>query len=456
MEAAKKRSDRATPEQLLQRLVKKFTHHALWDALLIFLPPLAAVLYCLYYLFINLWISPWATSVLSFTALAMSVLAIVMRYRPNVPSIPFVARLMDDRAGAKDRFLTLATLSSPAAAPLVSRLRAEAAELQRRIAIKREFPYRINRHAYWSLLISLAAAALFPLLLPLAHSTLHPQPPHKRLGELAERMALRPNLGETARSLQNLAAKLEEPKLTPQEKQKLARDERNKIEELEKKQTQQQDRDLLNQAAGALQGVEQQSGGRERTKDQQGGGGIQSNLPHQGQGEGKQSEGSGSDGKGELNARFDDQMQQGKMAKPNPQEQSKEKTAAAKSGGDRADPSQTGKEQSNERTGKMDGKDEKSGRGKVSEEIPQGAPPERFYKPGEGDYRGLKGADYVTVQLPEELTGQGKGGGQKKDSKGGRAASSQVPVSNVPLPKHVPDAPAERQQMPLEYRGIFR
>jgi hypothetical protein len=29
-------------------------------------------------------------------------------------------------------------------------------------------------------------------------------------------------------------------------------------------------------------------------------------------------------------------------------------------------------------------------------------------------------------------------------------------VSNVPLPPHVPDAPAEKQQLPLEYRGIIR
>jgi hypothetical protein len=60
------------------------------------------------------------------------------------------------------------------------------------------------------------------------------------------------------------------------------------------------------------------------------------------------------------------------------------------------------------------------------------------------------------VQLPEELAAEGKGVGQKKESKGGKTPGSQVPVSNIPLPKHVPDAPAEKQQMPLEYRGIIR
>jgi hypothetical protein len=29
-------------------------------------------------------------------------------------------------------------------------------------------------------------------------------------------------------------------------------------------------------------------------------------------------------------------------------------------------------------------------------------------------------------------------------------------VSNVPLPAHVPNAPAEKQQLPIEYRGVIR
>ena len=41
---------------------------------------------------------------------------------------------------------------------------------------------------------------------------------------------------------------------------------------------------------------------------------------------------------------------------------------------------------------------------------------------------------------------------QSKDPK----AYPKVPVSNVPLPAHVPDAPTEKQQLPLEYRGIIR
>ena len=460
MEAVKETSQRHGPEQLIHGLVRKLTQHALWDALLVFVPPLAAVLYCLFYLYSNLWISPVIAVVLGIAALAAGALAITIRYRPNIPSAPIAARLIDDRAGAEDRFLTLTTLPpSAAVASLMSRLRAEAAGLQARVAITSEFPYRIKRHIYLSWLVSLAAALLFQLLLPLAHSALYPQPAHERIRELAQRMAQRPNLRETALSLQNLAAKLEDPKLPSEEKQRMAQEEREKIGEQQKKQTQEQDRDLLDQAAGTLQGIEQQSGGAQRKKDQDGGtGGVQSNLPQQGQGEGKQSAGSGGDSKGELNAQLNNEMQQGKMARGNPNEQGKEKNPGDKSSamGNQPDPNNAGKDQSKEHPGKTEGgKDEKTGRSKASEEIPQGAPPaERFYKPGEGD-QGIKGVGYVTVQLPEELAAEG-GGGRKKDSKGGKSARSQVPVSNVPLPRHVPDAPTEKQQMPLEYRGIIR
>jgi hypothetical protein len=333
--------------------------------------------------------------------------------------------------------------------------------LQSQIVLEREFHYRIKRHVYSSALVSLAAALLFQLLLPVAHSMLHPQPAHERLRELAQLMAQRPRLQQTARSLRNLADKLTDPKLPPQEKQNLVREERKEIEKQEKKETQKQDRELLNQAAGTLQGLEQQSGsGSERKKDQDGGaGGVQSNLPQQGRGEGKQSEGGG-DGKGEINAQLNNEMQQGKTAQGNTKEQPKEKNAGSKSSttGNQPDPNQPGKDQSKERVGKSEGgKDERMGRSKTSEEIPQGAPPaERYYKPGEGEHQGIKGAGYVTVELPEELAADGKGGSRNKQSKGGKAPSSQVPVSNVPLPKHLPDAPAEKQQMPLEYRGIIR
>jgi hypothetical protein len=461
MAASRENTQRGTPEQLIQGLVRKLRQHVLWDALLIFLPPLAAVFYCLFYLYLNAWLTLLSAALVGFAALLLCSVAVAVRYRPRIPSTPSAARLIDDHAAAQDRFLTLATLPpSPAVASLLAHLRAEAAALQSGIALKREFPYKIKRPVYLSLIVSLVAALLFHLILPVAHSTLHPQFPHQRLRDIAQQMSSRPNLQEIARSLQNLADKLEDPKVSPQEKHDAAHEERQRIQDQENKEPERQDRDLLSQASGTLEGIEQQSGVAERKKDQQGGGGsIQSNVPQQGQGEGNQSQGNGADSKGEGNAEANGDMQDGKMAKADPKEQGTEKAPGDKSGGsgNQPDSNKAAKDQSNnDRPGKTDGPGaDRDGRNKV-EDIPQTAPPaDRFHKPGEGGYQGLKGAGYVTVQLPEELAAEGKGG-QSKSAKSGKTATSQVPVSNVPLPKHVPDAPSEKQQMPLEYRGIIR
>ncbi len=452
---------RDTPEQLIHGVVRKLTNHVLWDALRIFLPPLAVVLYILFYLYLTGWLSPSVAALLGFVAFAIGAMAILMRYRPNVPSARTAARLIDDRAGAQDRFLTLATLQpSPGAAFLLARLRAEAAGLQSRIAVKREFPYKIKRPVYSSLIVSSCAVLLFHLLLPVAHSSLRPQPAHERLRDLAQEMAARPNLQEIAQSLKDLAAKLEDPKVLPQERQDLAREERRKVSEQAKKESAKQDRDLLSQAAGTLRGIEQQSGAGERTNDQQSGGGdIQSNLPQQGQGESKQSQGSGGDSKGETNADSKGDMQDGKIARGDPKEQGNEKAPGNTNGGkaNQPDPDKSASQRNNDRPGTSDGPGaDRDGRSKVTDEIPQTAPPaDRFHKPGEGGYQGVKGAGYVTVQLPEEHAGTGTGG-ESRNSKSGKASSSQLPISNAPLPKHVPDAPSEKQQMPLEYRSIIR
>jgi hypothetical protein len=461
MQASRKKIARGVPEQLIQRLVRKLTYQVLWDALLIFLPPLAAILYFLVHFYLHGWLSLSSAALLGFLALGVCAVAIVVRYRPNVPSRRAAARLIDDRAGAQDRFLTLATLQpSPAAASLLARLRLEAAGLQSRIALKREFPYKIKRPVYLSLVVSLIAVLLFHLLLPVAHSTLRAPPAHERLRDLAQQMTARPNLQEIARSLKDLATKLEDPKVLPQEKQERAREERRKVEQHEKQEAQKQDRDLLSQAAGTLEDVEQQSGAGERKKDQEGGGGgIQSNLPQQGQGEGKQSQGSGGDSQGGKDAQSDRDLKDGKMARGEPKEQGEETAAGDTNGGKAEQPqsAQSPNQSKNDRPGTKDGPGaDGDGRNKVTEEIPQTAPPvDRFHKPGEGGYQGIKGAGYVTVQLPEELTADGKGS-QRQSSKSAKPATSQLPVSNVPLPKHVPDAPAEKQQMPLEYRGLIR
>ncbi len=100
--------------------------------------------------------------------------------------------------------------------------------------------------------------------------------------------------------------------------------------------------------------------------------------------------------------------------------------------------------------GELEGRGDKS----KGEEIPGGATPERFLQPGEQGEKGIKGARFVTVQLPEDKT-------EDSDAEGAsgkrRKLLPKVPVSNVPLRQpDAPDAAPEKQPLPLEYRRLIR
>ena len=458
---------REYPERLVSRLVAQLRHQALWDSLLCFSPPLLVLIYIAGYLYHGAWVGPLAASLATLVSIGVGILAVTLRYRPLVPSVAKASRLVDERTGAKDRFLTLATID-PVRGPagLIARLRTETAGFLDRIELRRDFPYKVKRSFYASLIGSVLAGLLFHLLLPVAHSTLTSLPAHQRLRELAEKMAERPRLMGIARSLQTLAAKLEDPKVAREERLALIEETQKKVGEQQKKEEQKDDRDLLGQTASTLKSLEQQSGaGQDQQKNQEKGGGIQSDLPQEGQGEGKPSPGGGGEQKGEMSAQLSKDMQQGKTAQGDPKAQSGEKNSQKQSDGkgnqtdpNKPDPNKPGMEKGKDSAGKAQGgADGKGGRGKSSEEIPQGAPPaDRFHQAGEQGREGIKGARYVTVQLPEEVAAETKGEkGGNKDAKGNRVGAK-VPVSNVPLPAHVPDAPTETQQMPLEYRGIIR
>jgi hypothetical protein len=451
---------RDSPEQWVGRLVAQLRNHALWDSLLIFSPPLLVAIYLAVYLYRGAWIAPITFLLLSGAVIGVGLLAVVVRTRPLIPSVRSAARLVDEKTKAKDRFLTLATIDVglwPAA--LVGRLRREAATLLERIDFRREFPYRIKRSFYWSFLVSLIAAALLHLSMPLMGSSRRQAPAYEKLSELAEKMAQRPPLSALAHNLRTLAMKLEHPNVAEQEKQMLIHETLEQVEKQQKTEEEKENRALLGEASSTLQGLEQQSGRSQQKDSEKGDGGAQSNPSQEGQGEGKQSQGGG-DSKGELNAERSKDMQQGQGARGDPKEQGKEKNQQNQRDGkdNQPDPSnKSDKDTGKELTGKTPGgSQEKLGRSR-SEEIPQGAPPaERFYQPGEQGKEGVKGARYVTVQLPEELAADSKGEGAiSKPSKETRAYPK-APVSNAPLPAYVPDAPTEKQQLPLEYRGIIR
>lgn len=460
---------RENPQRLVSRLVAQLRHQALWDSLLCFSPPLLVLIYIAAYLYHGAWIGPLTALLVTLAAIGVGILGVTLHYRPRVPSVAKASRLVDERTGAEDRFLTLATIE-PARGPagLIARLRTEAAGFLDRIELRRDFSYQVKNSFYASAIVSVLALLLFHLLLPAAPSTSASLLGYQRLRELAEKMTERPRLVPIARSLQTLAAKLEDPKVAPEEKQALIEEAQKKVSEQQKKEKQKDDRDLLGQTASTLKNLEQQSGaGQEQTKQEKGGGGVQSNLPQEGQGEGKPSPGGGGEQQGEMSAQLSKDMQQGKTAQGDPKEQSSEKNSQKPGDGkgnqpdpNKPDPNKPGKEKGKDSAGKAQGGgDDKGGRGKTSEDIPEGTPPkDRLYNAGEGEKggQGIKGARYVTVQLPEEMAAETKEEkGRNKDAKGSRVGSK-VPVSNVPLPAHVPDAPTETQQMPLEYRGIIR
>jgi hypothetical protein len=149
-------------------------------------------------------------------------------------------------------------------------------------------------------------------------------------------------------------------------------------------------------------------------------------------------------------------VQKEKSARSDSREKSKEKSSQADGAGrgEQPDPNKSDRGAGTELAAKTRaGSPEKLGRSR-SEEPPRDAPPaERFYKPGE-EGKGVKGAGYVTVQLPEELAVESKGEGTI--GKPTKDIYPKSPMSNAPLPAHVPGAPAEKQPLPLEYRGIIR
>jgi len=282
---------------------------------------------------------------------------------------------------------------------------------------------------------------------------------HQRLKELVDQMARKPALSRLANDLKSLETKLENPQLPRQEKQELIEEMESKIAEQQKKEVDKEDRELLGQAASAAKGMEKElsTGGQDQQKDQKGGG-VQDNLSKQGQGENKQSQSGSGESKGDSSTMPNKDMEQGKSAQGNTKEPGPEKNRQqGDAKNDQPDPNQPSKEEGKEKMAKNSaGSRDGAGKTQVSEEPPQGpSPAERFYKPGEGP-EGIRGGRYVTVQLPEELAADSKGESRpSKESKGTRTRS-QVPVSNVPLPSHVPNAPAEKQQMPIEYRSVIR
>jgi hypothetical protein len=463
MQSSPPSGSEASPERLIARLTRRLRNHRIRDSFLLFLPPALVLVYLLSHLYRAAWIPRHTFIIVTVCVIGIGALALALQYRRMTPSVRSAARLVDEKAAAEDRFLTLATVEpSVRSQAFVAHLRHETSGLVERVELRRDFPYVIKRSFYWSLGGSMVAILLFLVLLPVAESTITQVAPRHQINQLAEKMAQQQGLEQLARELKSLANKLQDPNTSLAEKQQLLKEMQDKIEEQQKNQPHNDNQDLLAEAASTVKAMDQQSANSQEKQQEQGAGTVQSNVP-EGQGASKQSEGSGGgESKGDLQAQKTDQMEQGKTAQANPMEQGKEKNQSTQ-GGQENDKNQPGKEQGRDMRGKTEGgseeqlgKSRSEGKGR-SEENPQGAPPaERFTKPGEEGKGGLKGTRYVTVQLPEEIAAEGKAeSGLTREGKETKVRPK-IPISNVPLPAHVPDAPSEKQNLPLEYRGIIR
>ena len=446
-----------SPEDFVHRLVRHLRNHVVSDSLLTFSPPVLALLYLLAVVYREAWIPALPLLLLAFGVIVIGLLAVILRIRPQVLSMPAAARLVDDKAEAKDRFITLATVElSPSSEAMLARLRREAMGMLSRVEIRRDFPYQLKRPFYWSTIGSLAVILLFHLLVnsSLTKSGVSPQ---QRIRDLAEQMTHRPPLAEIARGLKTLADKLDNLQVASEEKQSLIDEMQEQIERQQDREQEQDNQNLLSDASSTLKRLEQETGGGSQQEQKKDGGGVQSNASQEGQGEGKTSQGGGGDSKGELSAQLNPEMKDGKSAQGDPKGKGREKNLGdqKQQKADQSDPSNPEKT-TDESAGKMKQNSEgRSGKNR-SEEMPKDGPPaERYRQPGEQGPDGIKGAKYVTVQLPEEIVADSSGTTTSKDGKEIRNRPK-LPISNVPLPAHVPEAPAEKQRMPLEYRDLIR
>ena len=96
---------RELPEQRVGRLAARLRNHKLWDSLLIFLPPLLVATYLAVYLYNFAWIAPLTFYLFGGAMFGVSLLAVVVRTRRLIASVPVAARLVDEKTAAKDRLM---------------------------------------------------------------------------------------------------------------------------------------------------------------------------------------------------------------------------------------------------------------------------------------------------------------------------------------------------------------
>lgn len=157
--------DAASPERTVRRLRRRLCRHRAWDRLLAVLPPLGVVAYLCAALVARDLAGP-ATVAFALAAAGGAALAALSRPGLGRPSSHEAARLLDERTGADERFLTWMTLDRARAHPaFVARLGEQVSALSGSVELGRDFPYRAGRGVPVSLLTCGALAVLVHLSL---------------------------------------------------------------------------------------------------------------------------------------------------------------------------------------------------------------------------------------------------------------------------------------------------
>jgi hypothetical protein len=442
----------ALPEKIIDGVRDRLATHALWQAVLFFMPPLLAFYYVIFFLHRFGWLDADEVMLAGAALLIVASLLAVGRSRSLAPSHRWVARLLDDRADGEDRFVTLATIDPHVSSPaLLSRLKLEAASLHSRIEPKRDFPFRLRRSFLDSCIGSLIAILIFHLLLQLAPLLKSDMGESRDLAHLSEQLAELPGLKKLAENLKRLVAELRDPSLSAEAKRSLVEELRRQVnEQFAGTQQESGKRDeLLREISNQLNGVEEGLGSGQGQGKGLGGNQAQSS----GQGGGR-SKGAADGGQGENQSGLktpDSSSGAAEKNLPGPMQQigqEEQKQAGERTGGKDARQNQEG----GVGRGPKENLESKTGPGRPDAKSLETTPQRR---PGDQGQAGLKDSRLVTVQLPEEETGLETGiaaGGRKR-----KPAGSKPPVGNLPLGQpDQPNATPEKQMLPLEYRELIR
>ena len=439
--------DGASPERTVRRLRRRLRRHRVWDRLLAVLPPLGVVAYACAVLVDRDLAGP-ATVAFVLAAAGGAALAALSRPGLGQPSSREVARLLDERTGAEDRFLTWMTLDRARAHPaFVARLGEQVSALSGSVEPGRDFPYRAGRGVPGSLLTCGALAVLVHLSMGV------PAPSTPGSPVAAEGRSAQSRLQGIARSVQagavGLWRRVEGGFAAVTDDEQASGPMRGGRGE--GRRAQGQAPAGVGDAATVDPGPASNPGAMAQTLVPADGPGMMARTP---------GPAGDSDAAARTPGKGGERVHGGEGGSPSP------RVAGRRGAGRTPGKERTSRGQdplAKEASGRRDGvpasslpRDLSSGKGSSGRRggapagrgSAQGGEADRFHPPGKGGEDGPEGARFVTVMLP-----RAPAVGAPRGSAPGSDPAAAVPFANAPL--RPPELAAEKQRLPLEYGRLI-